>query len=149
MRIFKTYGITRYSRRACPSPKINNSLKNFQIFSLVRFRRGWRRESLGFWNCSFICPKLYQNATFHDAGMIISTLHVFLWLPRLSFSCPYLRIYLYYIIEIQYSLQDRLHNLMCIISALYLKWVLSCRGGVKSDSILFNVVQVFILPPYR
>ena len=52
------------------------------------------------------------------------------WVPILAiFSGPYLRIHLSYIIEIWYYPQDRLHNYMCIISALYLNWVPSCRGG--------------------
>ena len=50
------------------------------------------------------------------------------WVPKLAiFSGPYLRIHLSYIIEIWYSLQDGWHKRWCIISALYLKWVPSCR----------------------
>ena len=50
------------------------------------------------------------------------------WVPKLAiFSGSYLRVYLSYIIEIWYSLQDGLNNYMCIISALYLKWVPSSK----------------------
>ena len=51
------------------------------------------------------------------------------WVPKLAtFSSQYLRIYLSYIIEIWYYIQDGLHNYMCKISAFYLIWVPSCRG---------------------
>ena len=51
------------------------------------------------------------------------------YLKLAIFSDSYLRIHVSYIIEIWYSLRDGLHNYMCIISALYLKWVPSWIEG--------------------
>ena len=103
------------------------------------FRRGWNIESLDFLKFFFVCV---TNSTSKRNFTMLEWSEVtyrFLWpvsewvsewVPKLAiFSGPYLRIHLSYIIEIWYSLQDGLHNYMCIISVLYLKWVPSCRGG--------------------
>ena len=77
---------------------------------------------------------LLKCAKHESEKIFISILFVSQSVAKLAISSgQYLRIYLSYFIEIWHSLQDRLHNYMSIISALYLSWVLSCRG-VESGS---------------
>ena len=107
----------------------------------------WKIESLDLGNFSFV---YVTNSTSRRNFMMLEWLEVpyrfwwpvSQWVPKLAiFSGQYLRTYLSYIIEIWYSLQAGLHNYMCIISALYLKWVPSCRG-VEIGSKWFVYVQV-------
>ena len=116
---------------------ISNLLGAHRICILPPFWRCWKIESLDFWNFFSVCV---TNSTSRRNFMTLEWLEVpfKFWWPvnewvsvRAIFSGPYLRIHLSYIIEIWYSLQDGLHNYMCIISALCLKWVPSCVGGLK------------------
>ena len=108
------------------------------IFDPPPFWRGFKIESLDFWNFSFVCVtnsnsrrnflRLEWLAVPYRFWWPVSE-WVSQWVTKLAIlSGPYLRIHLSYIIEIWYYPQDRLHNYMCIISALYLKWVPNCRG---------------------